>query len=178
MVLIKRATIDDFRAIADIGNISVKEAHKGSCPAEDLDEYMKDHYNDLAIQKELEDLNNIYQILLYNEKPAGFSKILLNAEHENIKEKNVAKLDRIYLLNEYFDLKLGIELLKANIELAKQNKQAGIWLVTWVGNSRAINFYTKAGFEVIGSYHFQVTPTTSNLNHQMFLKLESERIEK
>ncbi|MBL0234938.1 MAG: GNAT family N-acetyltransferase [Chitinophagaceae bacterium] len=171
MTLIERATENDYQAILDIGRISVKQAHLGSCPEEDLDEYMKGHYNAEAIQRELSNPENIYHILYYNGKPAGFSKLVLNAAHENVEAKNSAKLDRIYILPEYFDKKLGAELLRFSVAFVRQQAQKGVWLVTWIGNTRAINFYSKAGFKIIGSYNFQVTATTSNLNHQMYLEL-------
>ncbi len=68
---------------------------------------MDKHYNDDAIKKELDDQNNIYHIISYNVRPAGFSKIVLNAKEPAIAAENVTKLDRIYLLKEYFGLKLG-----------------------------------------------------------------------
>mgnify|MGYP003340972085 CR=1 FL=1 len=171
MITIKRATVAEHMDVLNIGRISVKQAHIGSCPAGDLDEYMRAHYNREAIMQELEDIRNVYHILYFNDMPVGFSKLVLNAAHENIREANCAKLDRIYLLPEYFDKKLGVALLSHNIDLAKQNDQSGIWLVTWIGNTRAIAFYTRAGFQVIGSYQFRVTPTSYNLNHQMRLPL-------
>ena len=138
MISFKRATPNDYQAIVDIGMVSVKKAHVGSCPDEDLDDYMNRHYTEAAIREQLEDEQNIYHILYYKGQPAGFSKIILNTTHDDIEEKNVTKLDRIYLLPEYFSLKLGAELMKFNIELARQKQQAGLWLVTWVENARAI----------------------------------------
>lgn len=170
MILINKATDKDYKTIADIGNVSVAEAHRNSCSTEELNEYMNLHYNDEAIKEELRDPDNLYHILYYNETSAAFSKIKLNTEHSNIEEKNVTKLDRIYLLKEFFNLKLGAELLKFNIELAKQNDQSGIWLFTWVGNTRAVEFYLKAGFEIIGNHNFKVTEARYNLNHHMFLR--------
>ena len=121
------------------------------------------------IQEELMDENNIYHIIYYNGIPAGFSKIILNAPHTNIQQQNITKLDRIYLLKEYFNLKLGLQLLNFNIELSKRNHQTGIWLFTWVGNKRAVDFYHKTGFSIVGSHQFKVTDTHYNENHQMFL---------
>lgn len=95
----------------------------------------------------------------------------MNASHPNIAAENVTKLDRIYLLKEFFGLKLGLQLFNFNIELCKYHKQSGIWLYTWIGNTRAINFYRKAGFKIIGSHKFYVTNTYYNLNHHMFLEL-------
>ena len=52
------------------------------------------------------------------------------------------------------------------------NKQAGIWLFTWVGNQRAIDFYLRCRFKIIGSQKFKVTETHYNQHHQMFLDFE------
>ena len=102
MIFINKATPKDHQDILDIGNISVKQAHLGSCPDEDLQAYMDSHYKAEAIISELENPAYLYHILYYHGKPAGFTKIIMNTAHEDIEAKNVAKLDRIYLLSEYF----------------------------------------------------------------------------
>ncbi len=134
-----------------------------------MNEYLERNYCREAIRDELNDANNIYHIINYNNKPAGFSKIVLNSKHPNVVAENVTKLDRIYLLNEYHGLKLGLELLNFNIRLSRENCQSGMWLYTWIGNERAVNFYLKAGFEIIGSHKFYVTKTHYDVSHQMFL---------
>ena len=171
MISIVQASPADASLIVDIGKISVKQAHLGSCPETDLDQYLARNYNTKAISQELSDENNVYHILYDDGEPAGFSKIVLNASHPNIQRQDVKKLDSIYLLDSFFGKKLGYELMQFNIEFAKANNQSGIWLFTWVGNERAINFYQRCGFEIIGSHYFQVTETQSNLNHHMHLNL-------
>ena len=166
---IQRATEKDQEAIVSIGKVSVADAHRGSCPDEVLNEYIEKHYNAEEITRELSDPKNIYHIIYYDGKPAGFSKIILNAEHTNVATRNATMLDRIYLSKEFQGHKLGFELLKFNIDLAKNNDQSGIWLFTWIGNKKAIEFYTRMGFTIIGSHRFQVTETHSNPNHQMYL---------
>lgn len=169
MILIERATASDAKTIVDIGLVSVEEAHRGSCSPEELNEYLEKHYNKEAILAELSDKKNSYHIIKVDGEPAGFSKIVLDAAHADIEHTNVTKLDRIYLLSKFFNLRLGFQLLQFNIDFSKSNNQAGIWLYTWTGNTRAINFYQKNGFIIIGSHHFQVTETRYNLNHHMFL---------
>lgn len=175
MISILRATEKDYEQILSIGMVSVKLAHKESCSEKDMDEYLSKNYNTDAIKAELTDTDNIYYIINYNEQPAGFSKIVFNAEHPNIIQKNIAKLDRIYLLPEFHNLKLGLELLRFNIRLAADNHQAGIWLFTWIGNTKAVRFYLKNGFVIIGSHSFKVSDTHYNENHQMYLDLVNAR---
>lgn len=93
MVSILRATEKDYQTIVSIGNISVEEAHRESCSAEDMRTYLNNHYNDDAIK--LSNPENIYHIICYKNEPVGFSKIVLNAEHPNIPHKNATKLDRL-----------------------------------------------------------------------------------
>lgn len=169
MISFISATEKDATTIVNIGKVSVKEAHLGSCPEEILDEYISSHYNNEAIQKELADANNVYQIINYNNQPAGFSKIVFNTPHAAIDRNNSTKLDRIYLLKEFQGAKLGYELLQYNIALAKSNAQSGIWLFTWVGNKKAIDFYTRAGFNTIGEHNFHVAREYYNANHHMLL---------
>ena len=169
MISIIRATKNDIASIVNIGSVSVTEAHKESCSAAILSEYIHKNYNYDAIQKELEDEGNIYHIIHYDDKPVGFSKIVLNAKYGNIQNEHVAKLDRIYLLKPYHGFKLGYELLKFNCAFSKNNNQTGIWLFTWVGNTRAIDFYTRMGFSIVGNHEFHVAQSHYNRNHHMFL---------
>ena len=171
MISVIKATEEDCQPIVNIGRISVNDAHRESTTAENMKAYIDRNYSDDAIREELKDRDNIYHIINYNGKPVGFSKIVLNAVHPDIDAKNVTKLDRIYLLKEFHNLKLGLELLKFNIRLAEKNNQSGLWLYTWVGNTLAINFYLKVGFKIIGSHKFYVTETYYNMNHHMLLDL-------
>jgi diamine N-acetyltransferase len=169
MISFISATEKDASTIVNIGKLSVKEAHLGSCPEEILDAYLSKHYNTDAIKKELADPTNIYSIITYNGQPAGFSKIIFNSPHAAINRTNTTKLDRIYLLKEFQGAKLGYELLQYNIALAKSHTQSGIWLFTWMGNKKAIDFYTKAGFTTIGNHNFHVAENYYNANYHMLL---------
>lgn len=169
MISIRKATEEDCAIIAAIGKVSVADSHEGSSSEEDMNAFLERHYTAAVIQEELQDAHNIYYILYYNNTPAGFSKMVLNAPHPNIAAQNVAKLDRIYLLKEFYGLKLGLELLNFNITLARSNRQSGMWLYTWVGNERAVTFYQKAGFSIIGSHQYYVTATHYDESHHMLL---------
>jgi diamine N-acetyltransferase len=175
MISVVRATEDDCHSIVSIGKVSVAESHKGSSSAEIMNEFLERNYNVDTIKAELNDINNIYYILNYKGDPVGFSKIVLNAWNQNIAAENVAKLDRIYLLKDVYGLGLGWQLLNFNIELAKNKGQSGMWLYVWIGNNRAIDFYLKAGFSIIGSHEYYVNKSHYDLSHQLFLNFLESR---
>ncbi|MEP7264756.1 MAG: GNAT family N-acetyltransferase [Bacteroidota bacterium] len=170
MTSIVKANFEDFRTLTDIGKASFLESHGHSASEEDISNYVSEKYNHDVFKSELNDSRNIYHIIYHNGQPAGYSKIIYNASHPNVPMTDATKLERIYLLKEFYNLKLGAKLLQFNIELSKQNDQAGMWLFVWKENPRAVNFYKKKGFVIIGSHDFKISETHSNPNHQMLLK--------
>lgn len=169
MNLITRATKKDWRLLVDMGKVSFLEAHGNSASPDILSTYVDQNYNEQVLKTELDEPKNIYRLIYQNGKAAGYSKIIFDAPHANIPVANVTKLERLYLLKEFYGLNLGLELLQDNMEISKEKDQAGIWLFVWKENHRAINFYKKAGFEIIGSHDFKISETHANPNHQMFL---------
>ena len=169
MVSIVKATLKDALTITELGKVSFFESHHTSATKETLDHYISEKFTEEAIKAELVDENNHFYILYYNNIPAGFSKIIINGTHPNINDKHVTKLERIYLLKEYYGLKLGYQLFDFNVNLSKEHNQNGMWLFVWIENKRAVSFYEKTGFKIIGSHDFFLSKTHSNPNHQMLL---------
>lgn len=170
MTKIIKANTGDFQLLASVGSLSFIESHGHSAPAETVHKYVEGHYNEDIFKVELSDAANMYHLIFHNDQPAGYSKIILNAAHPNVPSANVTKLEKLYLLKAFYGLKLGFELLELNMKLAKENRQDGMWLYVWKKNLRAIDFYLKNNFEIIGSHDFKLSETHANPNHQMFLR--------
>jgi ribosomal protein S18 acetylase RimI-like enzyme len=168
--IIRKANPSDAELLSNLGRQTFIESHGHSAAKEDIDTYINTAYNLEACQQELTDTNNVYYFIYYNNQPAGFSKIILNCPAPFIETTNITKLERIYVLKEFYNLKLGLALLNYNIELSKSNQQAGMWLYTWIENERAVSFYKKAGFVIIGSYDFRISARHTNPNHRMYLE--------
>jgi ribosomal protein S18 acetylase RimI-like enzyme len=172
MVSIVRATDNDFKLLADLAKQTFMESHGSSAKQEDLDVYMNAKLSYDFLEKDVSDSNNIYHIIYHEGKPVGFSKIILNTPGFHIDSTNVTKLEKIFILKECYNLKLGQKLLNHNLAISKENEQSGIWLFVWIENQRAIAFYTKNGFEVVGNHDFKISTTHTNPNYQMFLKYQ------
>ena len=170
MFSIIKAQDQHIQLLTAIGKTSFMESHGLSASADDIQQYVNAKYTPEVFQTELNDAKNSYHLINYNDQTAGYSKIILNEKFAHIQLENITKLERLYLLKEFYNLKLGYELLKYNIDIAKQNKQIGMWLFVWKQNHQAFNFYKKMGFEIIGDYNFKISETHSNPNHQMLLR--------
>ena len=169
MTTITRATVKDAALLVDIGRASFIDSHGMSAPKKDIDAYLEEKFNEVTFSEELLDAANHFYILYYNDIPVGYSKMIFNFSHQNVPFQNASKLERLYLLKEYHHLKLGLELMNFNIKKSIEQSQAGIWLFVWIGNTQAFNFYSKLGFEIVGSYDFKISETHYNPNHQMLL---------
>lgn len=176
MISILPATPNDATILSQIGSQSLIESHGHSAPEEDIQFYVTSNMSEEAYYEELIQPENIYHIIYSDGHPAGYSKIVFNVPHPNVQDPHITKLARIYILKEFYGHQIGKTLFNFITELSKNNHQTGMWLNVWTENHRAIAFYKKQGFEIIGSHNFEVSPSHSNPNHVMFLKYESKII--
>jgi ribosomal protein S18 acetylase RimI-like enzyme len=169
MIRIEKASPDDHQLIAELGRITFIESHGSSASADDIAAYVAAKYTPEAVKTDIANQDHLYYIVYYGDQAAGYSKIILNCGHPEINQNPVAKLDRIYILREYYDKKIGLELLQFNVDFVKQARQVGIWLYVWTENQRAVKFYLRNGFTVIGSHDFPISATHSNPNYRLYL---------
>ncbi|TCJ13124.1 GNAT family N-acetyltransferase [Flaviaesturariibacter flavus] len=168
-VTIVPAQVSDAALLSRLAGQTFRESHGHSAAPADIDAYEAAKYKEAELERELSDPNNIYHLVYYEGEPAGFSKIQLNSPYKGAAQSNLAKLDRIYVLRAWYDKGLGKTLFQFLVSLMKDAGQAGTWLYTWKENHRAIAFYERQGFRIIGSHDFFLSPTHSNPNWQMLL---------
>lgn len=173
MIHIEKATIQDAKLIADLGIDSFLESHGHSAPPSDIQSYILVHFAMPAVEEELQNPENIFHILYYQEQAAGYSKIILDSPHPLIKPNQVTKLERLYLLEKFYGMQLGTTLFNCISELAKKSNQSGMWLNVWTENKPAVSFYKKMGFKIIGNTFFRISETHANPNYTMYLKYEN-----
>ena len=102
-------------------------------------------FNPQQISLELQDANNQYY-LAYNEGIAvGYLKLNLNDA------ANGLEIARIYARQTHWGRGVGQVLLQQAITVAQTNRIPYIWLGVWQQNPRAISFYQKMGFVIIGT---------------------------
>lgn len=87
----------------------------------------------------------------------GFAQIKLNAPHPMIQTPDAAELQRLYIQERFTGLGVGYQLLQAAEQRAALGGAPLLWATVWVGNDRALGFYPRRGYEVLGepTYTFQ-----------------------
>ncbi|SHM75601.1 GNAT family N-acetyltransferase [Polaribacter sp. KT 15] len=170
MFTIRKATSKDVKKLTEVGKKAFYLPHKDAIPKHIMDVYLKENFNEENILKEINNKNFEYRLLYVDDTLAGFSKIILNQKNENINLENVTKMERLYLVEDFFGKGLGKELFKYNLDFIQKENQKGIWLYVWIKNFRAIDFYKKVGFKKIASYDFPISATETRPNYLLFLE--------
>lgn len=170
MVSFKRLTPADAPLLAKIGGISLLESHGHSAPANVMQAYVDRGFSAEACEAELSREQNIFSAVLYKGQPAGYFKIILDTPHPLVPLQPVTKLERLYLLKEFYGLGLGQGLLQQAIDHSKAAGDKGLWLDVWQKNDRALRFYQKEGFETVGESRFVLTDTHANPIWVMMLR--------
>ncbi len=169
MVTITKPSPSDIPLLTEIARKSFLESHGHSASPVDIENYIASKFTESALENELSDEQNIFHLMHHNGRLVGYSKIILDFPSENIPEPHITKLERLYLLESFHGLRLGYQLFNLNVQISKQANQAGIWLFTWTENHRAITFYQRMGFQIVGKSNFKISDTHYNPNHIMWL---------
>lgn len=169
---ISHPTPADLRQLSALASKALWESHGHSCAYEDMASYIAKRLSEEALLAELLDERNTFHWMHHEGRPAGYSKIILDCPHGLVAAQNVTKLERLYFLAEFHGLGLARQLFDFNLNIAKQAQQAGVWLYVWKENHRAVAFYQKMGFEIVGEGLFKISETHYNPNHVMFLGLK------
>jgi ribosomal protein S18 acetylase RimI-like enzyme len=170
MIEIKTPDIKDAKLISQLAIQTFWESHGASAADKDIEEYISKCLPEELFAKELADPKNIFRVAYFNAVAVGFSKIICNYPNKKIEAANVCKLEKIYVLKDFYYTKAGQILFDTGVEIAKARKQNGIWLYVWTENKRALHFYEKQGFKIIADTFFKISETHSNPNYWMYLE--------
>ncbi len=174
-VSITKTSKKDAEILHKLAITTFRESHGHSAPARDIDEYINAKFTLKNIQEELSDESNVFHLVYVNEELAGYSKIIYNTAYGNLTQPNSTKLERLYVLAKFHDLKIGKQIMDFNLNLVAQNSQSELWLYVWTENHRAVRFYKNYGFQQIDETLFQISPRHSNPNWILSLEFRPIR---
>ena len=156
MIAIRNASVSDFELLATLGRRAFFEAFGRYNDPGDMQSYLDSAFDPDIIRKQLEDPDVIYFIASYDGVDVGYSKLKRNSIPKELLDSKSIQLERIYALQSYLGKNVGKELMEKCLETAMSENFECLWLGVWQKNERAINFYKKWGFEVIGLKQFKI----------------------
>lgn len=153
-IFIRKADMNDVGSVVSIGKKTFWETYSEAGLNGVLDTYVEEKFNDQKISTELEQADTDFYLAFVNDSPVAFTKLRNDRVVKGLAGKKALEIERIYVLKEYQGLKVGKELMDSCIQMAIDNGYDVIWLQVWQQNSKAIQFYQKAGFVVFDTTIF------------------------
>jgi GNAT superfamily N-acetyltransferase len=80
----------------------------------------------------------------------AFSVVDNGNGHIGLSAAAPAKLDHLYVQEPFTGRGVGRDLLRLAEKAAAARDADALWLTTWVGNARALQFYPRCGYEDLG----------------------------
>lgn len=157
MIQIRRASINDAPSIALLGRITFTETFSEYFrDQKDLFDYYERTFDVSKIRASLQQENNQYWIALWNELPVGYAKLKIDSPIESIETNNASQLQKIYVMKEFLDQKIGKQLMDELMNSFMKSHRSHLWLSVLKSNTRAIRFYERTGFKKAGEHPFQI----------------------
>jgi diamine N-acetyltransferase len=155
-IQIRPAGPRDELLLARLGEETFYESFAADNEPENIAAYVLANFSPERQAAELADLNTVIFIAEVDGYAIGYTKLKEGAPPEPVPGDRVIEIARIYSRQEWIGLGVGRALMKACLEEAARRRREAIWLGVWVQNRRAIAFYRKWGFEVVGQQSFRM----------------------
>ncbi len=155
-ITITIANTNDAEMLTSLSITTFCETFMKDNKKEDMDKYIAEEMNIDRLAEELADKNNLFFLARYNETIVGYAKMRAIKKPDELKSNDPIELERIYVLNEWHDKKIGAALMDHCIAYAISEQHDVLWLGVWEHNNKAVNFYKRYGFEFFGSHIFQL----------------------
>lgn len=151
---IRKLNISDLENLQKISIQTFRETFEDVNTEENMKKYLTEKLSLSQLKSELENPNSEFFFAENENKILGYLKLnFKNAQTEKVDENHL-EIERIYVLKEFFHLKIGQILFDIALEIGKEKKLEFVWLGVWEENHRAIRFYEKNGFKVFGKHDF------------------------
>ena len=146
----------DASVISFLGKQTFTETFGYLFTENELNQYLEGTFSLKKIESSLLKPHNIFGILYHADKPAGYFKVKVGSHYNDSIDKAYVQLQKIYVLKDYLDKKLGPELIKYIFDLPEIKDCDTIWLVVLGANARAIKFYENHGFRKLKKHYFTI----------------------
>lgn len=151
---IREANLEDATQISTFGARTFEEAFGPQNTMEDMQEYLSVNFSEGQIRSQLLDPSATFLLAYKDSRLIGYSMLLDRDAPESVSGKNPVELVRIYVDTSLIGGGYGSKLMEATIKKAYEGGHDVIWLGVWEKNERAIGFYLKLRFSIVGSKEF------------------------
>jgi ribosomal protein S18 acetylase RimI-like enzyme len=157
---IRRATLEDAAALADLGGTTFTDTFGHLYPPEDLQEFLTRSHTPESWARTLSDPHQgVFVVEQQNGRKIGFIVVgACKLPVENLAAQS-GEIQQLYVLAEFHNLRLGRRLMDLGLQWLASQGRAPLYIGVWSENYGAQRFYERYGFTKVGEYGFPVGKT-------------------
>ncbi len=153
-IQIRNATAADAENIAVLSRQTFYDTFAAFNTKEDMDKFMNESFSMKALMNEVNDDGNIFLVALMEGELVGYAKLVLSVNPPELGDSAAIEIGRIYAAQKTIGRGVGKALMQQCLLVAAEKRKEIVWLGVWENNQRAIDFYSKFGFEKFGEHDF------------------------
>ena len=153
---IRESSIEDAGLLAELGARTFSDAFGADNSQADLNAYLAKAFSKNKMLEELQEPTTRFFIAFEASEPVGYTKLRAIKLPDCIHDPNPIEVERIYVDQRYIGKGVGAALMKRSIEAGRNAGFKTIWLGVWKKNDKAVRFYQKWGYKIVGEKEFVV----------------------
>lgn len=123
---------------------------------ENMNSYVLHNFSFEKLSSELHNINSEFYFATHENEIIGYLKINFGDSQTELKDNKALEIERIYVVKAFQGKQVGQLLFDKAITIAKNKSAIYAWLGVWEENHKAIQFYTKNGFETFDKHIFKL----------------------
>jgi len=153
-IIIRLAKENDAELVADLSRQTFYESFAGDNTKENMDKFMNEQFTKEKLINEVQQPWHLFFLAYIKDEPVGYVKLRDGSVPLQLDARSCLEIARIYSVQKTIGRGVGKKLMQTCHDIAKQQGKKILWLGVWEANQRAIDFYTKWGFEKFGDQKF------------------------
>ena len=156
-ITVRQATSEDVPVLSSIAQLTFPLAGPLDASKSEIAKYVAENLSESVFQKLVEIDDVFIACAQSGNESVGFIVMKYRSSHlKNANSENSAELQRLYVLPEYHGTNSSKLLVSEAFKECSTKGIDAIWLNVYSGNVRAKKFYSKSGFQEIGTTHFKM----------------------
>lgn len=153
---VRVGTAPDAAVLASVGAQTFFDTYSEDLAVVDMALYLEEAFGEEKQAAELAEAGSCFLIAEKKGVVAGYARLLWSEAPEAVAGERVIELQRLYAVKAWIGQGVGAALMEACLCEAQRQGATGLWLGVWERNERAMRFYEKWGFVVVGEHWFSV----------------------
>jgi len=153
-IIVRIASDKDAELIADLSRQTFYESFASDNTKANMDKFLEEQFTRQKLIDEVKQPWHIFFLAFINDEPVGYAKMRDGAIPLSLISHSCIEIARIYSVKYTIGKGVGKKLMQTCHDIAKKKKKKILWLGVWEKNQKAIDFYTKWGFEKFGEQTF------------------------